>query len=228
MNKLNAFLIFLIFALVISGVALNTIEKNSIDQSKLPEKVESNPNFQRWITNLKNKGLDEIEADKFVFKEENEIFNTKWVKVYSADDAQIIEEYSQKLVEHKDLKKVVYSPSERLYLDFRPEERDGYLPNEVSFYGQLDDKVLDARIVDCSTRSNCYFDRAYFIENEIFVITEISRNIDKKLDLIEECGADESCEYTFKLHFVDLKNNQRLVYESNAFDAVLDDLIPNL
>ena len=62
-----------ILALVVVGVASNYYEQISIDKSKLPSKVEDSTGFQRWITNLKNKGV-EIEADNFRFVEENEIY----------------------------------------------------------------------------------------------------------------------------------------------------------
>lgn len=225
--KKEFLLTFLIFGAVALGVTSNILEQLAIDRSKLPQKVELSKGFQRWITNLKNKGLD-IQADEFKLKEENEIYNTKWVKVYSTDDTAIKTDIENKLATLKNLKKVVYSPSERVYVDFRNESRDGYAPNEVRLYGQLDDKILDARVVDCSVRANCYFDRAYFLENDFLVISEISRNIDKKDETTPVCPIDQSCTYTFKIHVTDIKHNKRWVYESKPFDMVLANLIKDL
>ena len=226
-NNLDKIAVGLILLLTIAGVYSNVIQQKAVDRSKIPEKVEEDGSFQRWITNLKNKGLD-IEADEFRLKEENEIYNTRWMKVYSIDDPQTKETYEQTLEQMKDIDKVIFSPSERLFIDYREIKKDDYEPNEVRFYGLKEDKVIDARAVDCSTRGNCYFDRAFFLDNDLFVVTEISRTIDKNDTNILKCLTDEECEYSFKLHLIDLINNQRLVYESEPFTAVLSKLKPEL
>ena len=217
----------MLLTLIILGVRSNILEQKAVDHSKLPEKVEENRGFQRWITNLKNKGF-EIEADAFKLKEENEIYNLKWIKVYSADDEEILKTYQKYLETLKNTPKVVFSPSERLFIDYRNITRDGYESNEVHFLGQRDDKIIDARILDCSIKANCYFDMAYFLDNDVFVVSEISRNISKYDEEVEPCSIDDSCEYTFKVHVIDLVNNQRLVYESPAFEGVVSQIIPEL
>lgn len=228
MNKVfTIFLVLGIFVLVAVGVASNVREEGAVDASKLPQKIEENRFFQRWITNLRNKKLV-LEADEFYLKEKNEIYNTKWVKVYSLDDEKVKEEYEKNIEAHKGLDKVVFSPSDREYVDFRNIERDGIKPNEVRFYGQKEDKLLDARILDCSVRANCIFDRAYFLDNDTFVITELSRNIDKKDQTTPVCDTTQMCTYTFKLHFIDLINNARYIYESKPFDLVLKEFERNL
>lgn len=216
-----------IFILVAAGAAINIREQLSIDQSKLPEKVEESEGFQRWITNLKNKGLEQVDADEFTLVEENEIYNTKWMQVYSFDDPGQREEFENTIIQHQGVPKVIFSPSERLFIDFRHENRDGYKPNEVHFYGARDDKIIDARILDCSERANCYFDRAYFLSNDVFVISEFSRNIDKKDQTTPECPVDTECTYSIKVHVIDLINNSRLVYESKPFNIVLSEYIPH-
>ena len=217
-----------IFLLVALGVGINVNEQLSIDQSKIPEKVEEHKGFQRWITNLKNKGLEHVDADQFRLQEENEIYNTKWMQVYSTDDEEQMDRFEQAIEEHQKLPMVIFSPSERLFIDYRNENRNGYKPNEVHFYGIRDDKIIDARILDCSARANCYFDRAYFLSNDVFVISEFSRDIDKKDKTTELCPIDQECTYSIKLHVIDLINNSRLVYESKTFNIVLSELIPEL
>jgi hypothetical protein len=227
-QKFDKTLIAAIFFLIVLGVYSNVREQNAVDQTKLPEKVEESKGFQRWITNLKNKGLESVEADDFRLQEENEIYNTKWMKVYSADDPDRKIEFEETLEAHKDTRKVVFSPSEREFIDHRHEYRGDYAPNEALFYGQKDDKIIDARILDCSTRANCYFDRAFFITNDLFVISEFSRNIHKRDDTTPLCATNETCTYTFKIHVIDLINNQRLVYESKPFEAIWDEIMPEL
>lgn len=229
MNRDNISLILstLIVLLIGMGVGLNLYEKNLVDHTKLPPKVEDENKFQRWITNLRNNDIN-VGADDFKLVEENEIYNTKWMKVYSIDEPGRREEYDQYIASLRETPKVVFSPSDRELLDIRPTERDGYKPNEVHYYGLKEDKIIDARIVDCSVRANCYFDRAYFLSNDVFIITEISRNINKKDEQAPLCAETESCTYTYKLHLVDLINNKRYVYESEPFDTILAELKPEL
>ena len=224
---IDVVLVVLIFAITGSIVYINIQKQQAVDRSKIPEKVEMNKGFQRWITNLKNKGLT-IEADEFKLLEENEIYNTKWLKIYSMDQEGVTELFEQAIASHQDIKKVIFSPSKRQFIDYRSEERDGYNANEVHYYGLREDKVVDARILDCSAKANCMFDRAYFLDNDVFVISEISRNIDKKAVDAPPCTPNNKCTYSFKLHVIDLNRNSRLIYESKPFETILTGLIPDL
>jgi hypothetical protein len=224
---INSVLMAVIFISVGFGLLLNVKQQRAIDRSKLPERVEEERMFQRWITNLKNHGLD-IEADEFKLKEENEIYNTTWMTVKSSDDPKEMELYNSTILKHKDTEKVVFNPNGRVFVDFRNIPRDGIMANEVRLYGLKEDKILDARVLDCSTKSNCYFDRAYFIDNDVFVISEFSRNINKRDISVPECPVTQSCTYTIKVHVIDMIHNTRLVYESKPFDTVLPDILKQL
>lgn len=224
---LNSVLIFIIFLAVSFGVFLNVKQQSAIDRSKLPQKVELDRMFQRWNTNLRNKGLV-IEADGFKLKEENDIYNTTWMTISSIDDPGKNTEFEANLEKHRNIKGIVFAPSDKMYVDYRYMDRDNILPNQVHLYGLKEDKIIDARILDCSMRANCYFDRAYFLDNDVFVITEFSRNISKKDLTTPVCPVDQVCTYTVKLHLVDLIHNKRSVYESTSFDIILSDWIPNL
>ncbi len=213
--------------LIGAGVYSNIWEENQIDRSKLPQKVEQSNGFQRWITNLRNKDLV-IEADDFSMLEENEIYNTKWVKVYSIDEEGKRAEFEANIESKKNIKKVVFSPSGMQFVDYRAETRDGYQPHEVHHYGLRDNQIIDSRIVDCSVKANCYFDRAWFLDNDVFVVTEVSRNVDKKSLDIQPCSPVQNCTYTYKIHVIDLVRNSRLIYQSAPFEAILEDLKPNL
>lgn len=225
--NINALIIAGIILLVVAVAVSNKVKELEVDHSKLPQKVAESRGFIRWITNLKNKDFV-IDADEFRLKEENEIYNTKWVKVYSIDEPGRAEEFAKNITDHQNLDKVIFSPSGKQFLDFRNIQREGYAPNEVHHYGQRDNKIIDSRLVDCSVRSNCYFDRAYFLDNDVFVISEISRNIDKKDTTAPDCQPTQECSYTFKVHVVDLVNNSRLIYESKPFTIILADKIKDL
>jgi hypothetical protein len=213
---------------VISGASyINYRQDKDVDRTKIPSKLELAKPFQKWITNLKNKGLV-IEADEFRLKEENEIYNTKWMTVYNLDDKGVKEQFETNILKYQGIKKVSYSPSDRQFIDYRNEPKDGYGANQIHYYGLRDDKLIDARLLDCATSLNCYFDRAYFLDNDVFVISEISRNLDKRLDVIPACLIDQPCTYSIKIHLVDLNKNSRLVYESKPFDINLALLIPEL
>ena len=217
-------LLAIILLSVAGGVFLNIKQQASIDRSKLPTKVEEDRLFQRWITNIKNNDF-EIEADEFKLKEESEIYNTTWMTVYSSDDPKQMELYEKTIEENKGLNKVVFNPNERIFIDYRNIPRGKLMANEVRLYGLKEDKILDARILDCSTKSNCYFDRAYFLDNDVFVISEFSRNVDKRDNTVGLCDINLVCSYTIKVHVIDIIHNKRWVYESKPFDAVLPDLI---
>lgn len=201
-------LVAVLFLLISAGVYMNLQEKEAIDNSKIPEKLEDDRGFQRWITNAKDKDID-VDADEFRLLEENEIYNTKWMQVYSLDNDQIREQFQQELEAKENIDHVIFSPSELIYLDYRNISRDGYKANEVHLYGKKEDKILDARILECFNDTNCYFDRAYFLDNDTFVVHEISL-----ADPNDLCPTDETCSYTFKVHLVDLINNKRWIYGS--------------
>jgi hypothetical protein len=226
-NKYQVLSIILIILLIILGVFINIREEKAVDDSKIPERVEMSRGFQRWITNLKNKGVDK-NADEFRMIEENEIYNSMWMKVYSMDDQDKKELYDKTMNSVKDLKKIAFSPSEREFLDYRNEIRDGYLPEEVRFFGQKEDKIIDSRIVSCLKEANCYFDRGYFIDNDVLVITEFSMSRGKDKVIPSKCSIDSVCTYTIKLHLADLVRNSRTVYESEPFEVNLSVLIPEL
>lgn len=231
----------IIFILVSATVTSNYIEQFSVDQSKLPEKVERSKGFQRWITNLKNKGF-EIEADEFRLLEDNEIYNTKWLRVYNFDNDEIKQDFEENIAKYKMLEeetgnKIEFSPSNRQFLDIRMIFREGYngsefKANEVYYFGLRDDKLIDARIVDCSESANCYFDRAWFLDNESFVISELSMDpLGRDEDgnsIYTPCNRGEECTYTFKLHVVDLINNKRVEYQSKPQILILDEVLPEL
>ncbi|MBD3366357.1 hypothetical protein GF360_03410 [candidate division WWE3 bacterium] len=201
-------LVATLFTFIGGGVYLNLQEKASIDNSKIPQKLEEERGFQRWITNAKNKDIL-VEADEFRLLEENEIYNTRWMQVYSLDEPGRKEEFEANLEAHKNVDHVIFSPSDRIFLDYRNMARDRYAPNEVHLYGQKEDKILDARVLECVNGNNCYFDRAYFLDNDVFVVHEVSL-----ADPANLCKPDETCAYTFKVHLVDLINNKRWIYES--------------
>jgi hypothetical protein len=204
----KAVLVSSLFLLIGAGVGLNLQEKAAIDNSKIPQKLEEERGFQRWITNAKNKGI-EIEADEFRLLEENEIYNTKWIQVASIEEPGKREEFEENLESSKNMDQIIFSPSERMYLDYRNINRREYQANEVHLYGQKEDKIIDARILKCVNETNCYFDRAYFLDNDVFVVHEVSL-----ADLLDKCSPKETCLYTFKIHLVDLINNKRWIYES--------------
>lgn len=229
-RHIEIFLLSVIFLSVTIGASINIYKNLSVDRSRLPNKVINHRGYQRWYTNLRNKGLDYINTNDFFLTSENEIYNTKWLKIsqFEENDRESREKFEAYIQEHRNIQKVIFSPSERMFVDYRNINRKGYPPNEVQLYGVRDDKIIDARILDCSVRANCYFDRAYFISNDLFVISEFSRTIDKKDQNVTSCPIDQLCEYSIKIHLIDLINNSRLVYESKPFNIVLEKLIPEL
>ena len=203
------------------------MQQRAVTNAKLQPEIALSGGFQRWITNLKNKGL-QVEGDEFRLLESTAVFNSQWLKVASLNTPGEEDIYNNTLKSMQKVKKVVFSPDNTAFVDYRNEVREGALPTQVKYYGLKGDKVLDANVIDCSALANCYFDRAYFIDNDTFVVSEFSRNIDKKDTTAAVCKTSETCTYTIKVHVVNLLTNSRLEYQSKPMDLVLDKVIPEL
>ncbi|OGC47654.1 hypothetical protein A2886_02635 [candidate division WWE3 bacterium RIFCSPHIGHO2_01_FULL_42_13] len=228
LNKLIAPALFTaVLLLVAANVASNYIEQAKVDDTRLPEKIEDSSGFQRWIINLK-KRID-IEADDFSLKDKNEVYNATFLEVSRLETEAEIAELVAYVASFEEVDGVAISPNGRELLDYRHLDRDGYTPNEVHYYGLREDTLIDTKILTCIMLANCYFDRAYFLDNHTFVISEISRNDVIKADaeegIVTPCAIDEVCTYTFKLHFVDLINNARYVYKSKPLELNLSEII---
>lgn len=227
-SKLTPILFTLILLLVAGVVTSNYVEQARIDNSKLPEKIESSGGFQRWIINQKKHDM-EIEADEFKLKDKNEVYNSAFLEVSHLEAAADVQKLVDYVATFKDVDETAISPNERELLDYRHMDRDGYLPNEVHYYGLREDTLIDTKILTCLAEANCYFDRAYFLDNHTFVISEISRNDVNKAAIeaktVAPCNINEICTYTFKEHFIDLINNARYVYESKPKNLNLSEII---
>ncbi|MBI2414519.1 hypothetical protein HYV31_01575 [candidate division WWE3 bacterium] len=212
----------LIFASVIGVVISNYIQEFAIDNSKLPSKVENSKEFQKWIINHKKRLT--LEADEFKLKEKNEVFNSANLKIRSVEDEIASSEHLTKIELFKNYRGVRFSPNEFEFLDFRHELRENglYTENDVYYHGLREDKIIDAKILSCRPELNCFFDRGFFIDNHTFVISEFSRNIEKKdIPNMIPCSTSENCTYTIKLHVFDFINSARFVYESKPFELNL-------
>lgn len=226
--NINSFLMTIILVLVVIVVYSNISEKLAVDKTRLPEKVELSKGYQKWNTNLRNSDL-KVETDKIRLKEKNEVYNMANMIIKSMDDEDTIEEFNKEIDLHRELNQVVFAPSDRAFIDYRAKNRGEattrmLLPNEARFYGVRDNKLIDAMILRCKKELNCYFDRAFFISNDLFVITEVSRNVNRE-EAITPCDITELCTYTFKIHVIDLINNSNHVYESLPLEFVLADKI---
>ncbi|MBT6401377.1 hypothetical protein HN803_00530 [candidate division WWE3 bacterium] len=227
MNKTSKLIIASILLLIAANVASNYNEEAQEDGNKLPEKVEESNGFQRWITNHK-KRMD-VAADDFNLKDINEVYNATYLEITRLEGNKAVAEHLEYIQTFEDVDETAISLDGREVLDYRHEKRDGYQPFEVHFYGLREDKLIDTKILSCVPEANCYFDRAYFIDNHAFVISEISRSdIDRKIvegGDYKACDIEEICPYSFKLHFIDLLKNERAVYETHSFDKILADMI---
>lgn len=221
-NNLDKILLALIFGVVCFTVYLNIKEQMSIDKSKIPAKLEENSKFQKWLTNAKNKDIN-VEADKFKFVEDSNIFNTIWTSTSSVDNEQVRIDYERNMDILSKFKTSEYSPNEREIVNFDNSERFGFTANQVFFYGLREDKILLTRVVDCEVESNCYFHRAGFLDNHVFFVAELSlKEFTKKTPVT--CNPKDTCKYRFKIHFIDLIKNSRDVYESKEFEGIFEDL----
>jgi len=231
-NKLTKLLTVGILLLVVGVVSSNYAEEYAIDQSKIPELMETGKEFQRWITNLK-KHMD-VEADEFRLKEKNEVFNSAYLSIKSTDDENEYNRHLALIEEYMKYDKVKFSPNEFQFLDYRHIVRginpkgEPYQPNEIYYHALREDKIIDTMILSCKEEANCFMDRGFFLDNHTFVISHFSRPISKqdlKEENFEECAFDEECTYTIKLHMFDLLNSEQLVYESEEYSLNLSTLV---
>jgi hypothetical protein len=225
-NKIvTVILTLLLFGGVVGTVVSNYAEEYAVDNSKLPDKVERSKEFQKWINNHKKRFT--LEADSFRFKEKNEFFNSAFITIKSSDDEIALKEHQEKLARFATYPSVRFSPNEFEFLDYRHEKREGdkYAANDVYYHGLREDKIIDTKILSCKIELNCYFDRGFFIDNNGFVISEISRNVDKKdIPIMKPCAFNDICTYTIKLHVYDFINSSRYVYESMPIDINLAEI----
>lgn len=226
MKYLDKILIFLIAIFIATGVSYNIYKQNSVDKTKIPTKLETNSRFQRWLSNLKEKGLD-LDADSFRFKEENNIFNTIWTSTESIDNEVSRKTYEQNMKDLEVFKQTEKSPNEEEIVNFAPTERFGFTSNQVFFYGLREDRILKTKIAECQPISGCNFHRASFLDNHVFFVMELSpKDYDKNNPKV--CSPDDLCNYTFKVHLVDLINNSRSVYESSVLSDTYNNLLKKL
>ena len=223
LNKyLDKILIAGIFVCVALTVFFNIREQMSVDKSKIPAKLEENSRFQKWLTNAKNKGIN-VEADKFRFVEDSNIYNTLWTSTSSIDNDSTRADYEKNMKFLSEFKTSEKSPNEREIINYDNSNRFGFTSNQVFFYGLREDKILLTRVVDCEIEANCYFHRAGFLDNHVFFVAEISlKDFTKKNQIT--CDPTKTCKYSFKIHFIDLINNSRTVYESEEFEGIFEEL----
>jgi hypothetical protein len=226
MKYLDKILIILIAILIAGGVSFNLYKQYSIDRTKLPSKLELHSRFQRWITNLKEKGIP-LEGDKFRFKEESNVYNSIWTSTASIDDDASKKAYDENMKTLGGLKETVKSPNEREIVNFTATDRFGFTSNEVFFYGLREDRILRTKIADCQVGKNCNFHRAAFMDNHVFFLMELSlKNFD--INNPKTCKLDEVCDYSFKVHLVDLMNNSKTTYESQTVTDTYNNIVSKL
>ena len=221
-------LVILIFILVGATIYSNYKEQLAIDRSKIPDSMEYAEEFQDWIINMK-KQVD-VSADEFRLLEVNEVFNSAHFTVQSRDNKEAYQKHLNKLEEFSKYDDVRFSPNGFQFLDYRHKTRvdNEFEPFEVYFHGLRENKIIDTKILSCKPERNCYFDRAFFIDNDTFVISKYSRPItdeNLKSGNYEPCAFDEICTYTIKLHLFDIINSDQYVYESDSYEVNLSEIV---
>ncbi len=207
----------LIFGAIALGVYSNVQEKRAEDASRLPKEVTGAKAFTRWTTNLKNKGVN-IEVQSFKLVEEQEAFDSKSLQVFDPEDSEAVQLMAQMFALPKDKHShIALSPDEKLLLDYRFRETPG-AHQKATLYGEKDGKLIKASILECKAYQNCYFDRAYFLSNEKFILHEFSL---KNPDPNTLVSPNSTAIYSLKTYIVELDTNKMRTYESEAFELDL-------
>jgi len=226
MKNLDKILVIFISILVATSISINLYKQYSVDKTKVPNKLETNYRFQRWLSNLEEKDL-KLEADNFKFLEDNNVYNSLWTSTSSIDDDNSRKIYEDNMKALLEFKESELSPNDREIVNFSNTDRFGFLPNEVFFYGLREDRILRTKITDCPAISNCSFHRAAFLDNHVFFIVELAqKDFDKNNP--QNCQLDQVCDYVFKVHLVDLMNNSRTVYQSTTINDTYNNILKKL
>jgi hypothetical protein len=215
--------------LIFLGALLNFKEQKKIEDSKLPEYVEQNKYFQKWITNHKNSGI-ELEADEFRLFEENEVYNTARLIVFPVSDSLHNNAYKQLLNTYTNIKDARFSPNKAQIVDFRHEIRTGlsmneYKPYELLYVGLRKDRIIENKLLECSRDALCYIDRAYFVTDDIVVASTFTQNNEVPGKIFVPCSYEEKCEYTVTVYVMNIAANSSLVYKAPPLELRLSEKI---
>ena len=227
-NTHKSISILLLFTLILLIVFFNFQEKLKVDRAKLPKYVEEHKNFQKWITNHKNKDIN-LEADAFRLLEETEVYNTERLKLYPITDKFMFTRYQQILKAQDKITDKRISPDGKQFVNYEFDYRIGlsnttFMPSDVWYLGVRGDRVIENKLLSCNVEANCIFDRAFFISDDVVVVSEVARDIDTD-STYTTCGIDQICSYIIKLNVMDIANNSNLIYQSPPFNMVLADKI---
>lgn len=194
---------------------------------KLPEKLETQQKYQKWVNRWKER-FEQVQADNFKKVDDGEIISST-SRRYKFSDVNT-EEVTEEISKVKGDKYTVIAPNKLEYLTFRAystpskEATSSY----IYFYGIRDDKVLSGAMYECK-RTSCWFDRPFFLNPDLFYIAEIQEKIYPEEP--NRCQDKKICVYQLFLHQFDLKTNTRttfalseLLTDLERIQQVLDDL----
>ncbi len=215
--------------LIFLGAYSNYLEQQKVEDSKLPDYVEQNKYFQKWITNHKNSGI-ELEADEFRLFEENEVYNTSRIILFPVTNKEHFAAYKAALEKYKTIKDARFSPNGEQVVDFRNELRKGLSPNEYNPYellyiGMRNDRIIENKLLQCSRDALCYIDRAYFVDDDIVVVSTFTQNNEVPGKIFVPCTYEQMCEYVVTVYVMNIATNSALVYKSPPLELRLSEKI---
>jgi len=204
-----------IFASVGGAVLVNTEidESESQDKKTLPNEIANHKNFKTFQKEMSDAGIV-VNPDEITLKDQREIYNPDRIKVFSQQNEIKKNELEETMQSLKDVNGVTLSPDRNIILDYRNISKIGASARQIRLFGIRSEKILDASLLDCAISSECVFLDGYFINNDNFVLHEISL---ARKD--PDCVAEGTCLYSIKIHHVELAQNRRSLYESAEFEA---------
>ena len=215
MKFIKILFVVIIFASIGGAVLINTKKDDSEDKDDktFPSEIADHENFKTFQKEMSDAGIV-VNPDEIIIKDQREIYNPDRIKVFSQQDEikkTELEETTQSL---RDVSGVTFSPDQKIILDYRNIARVGASSRQIRLFGIRSEKILDAPLLDCAISSECIYIDGYFIDNDSFVLHEISL---ARKD--PDCVVGSTCSYSIKIHYVELMQNQRSLYESTEFEA---------
>ncbi len=221
-NMKKAIVIIILFGSIGWAVYQNIADQESENGSTLPAKITKNENFTAWVDEIAVRSADaqiDLSPDRFDRKDEREIYFWDRLNLSTLDDEEFLEEKDALWETYSGLDGVTFSPNGKIFIDYRNIFRRELNRNQVNLYGQRESILIDARILDCTMPNRCFFDTGYFINEDTFVIHELTVE-----NTQEDCSLERNvCNYTVKIHLVELHNNKRSLYEGPGINLPILD-----
>ena len=213
LSKRSVKILVVLSLLTLFTATINYSKSLSQNSTKLPPDLEKEHKFLKWINRWKER-FPQIEADTFKKSDDGEIISSTNPRYTFSDvNMENVKEEISKIIK-EDGKYTVVAPDKLQYIDFRAFVSEDKNPatSYVYYFGIRDNKTLKGPLFECK-KTNCWFDRAFFLTPDLLYIPEVEEKIYPEQP--DRCKTTGVCAYELFLHELDLKGNKRTTFVSS-------------